>query len=438
MNIDDNQTLEILGARPLRGSVAISGAKNEVTKLMVAATLMSRPLHLTNVPEIGDVAVTCELLRNIGASIAYNPAKHEMSIDASNLKHHEAIYKSTRGNRLSILLAGPLLHKFGKAVVQKPGGCRIGERPLDLHMYYMRQMGIKIEEDDKIVSLTGALHGATIEFPYKSVGATEGALLASVYAKGETIIKNPAHEPEIFEMIKVLQRSGAVIWFDAAEDIHILGVEKPLALDHPVRILGDRVEAISYACAALATDGQITLEGVEQHQFITALSALRRIGARIVFDGKTITVSRDGNLHPLNLETDPHPAFATDFQQIFAVVLSLAEGVSYIHETVHDRRFAYLHELNKLGGKFSVATGCAPFLTCRFSQLHEHTAKIEGPVQYHGGVATITDLRAAFALVLAGLCASQPTHLTEAHHLLRGYDNPIEKLHALGAELTLT
>lgn len=429
--------IEIHGGNALRGTVRISGAKNEVTKLMVASTLLSRPLHLSNVPHMGDVEVTADLLKGIGAKIDYSKQEGTMRIDATTLNHFEAIYHSTRGNRLSVLLAGPLLHHFGKAVVQKPGGCRIGERPLDLHMYYLQQMGVTIEEDDQLIELKGKLRAATIEFPYKSVGATEGALLASIFATGETVIHNPAKEPEIIELIKVMQRAGALIWYDAAENIHIEGTDKPLAVEHPVRIMGDRVEAISYACAAIATKGEIRLEGIEQHQIITPLTALRKIGANIEFDGKAITVSQNGRLQPLHLETDPHPAFATDYQQIFAVVLSLAHGSSYIHETVHDKRFVYLEQLNRLGGKFKVSTNCVPFLTCRFSELHEHTAHISGPVEYHGGNADITDLRAAFALVLAGLLSKQPTYLAEAHHLLRGYDRPIDKLQNLGASLRL-
>lgn len=435
--METQDRLLIHGGTPLSGTVRISGAKNETTKLMVASALLDSEVVLENVPHIGDVDITSELLQNLGATVHYSPDKATMRVDARSLKKHEAIYVSNRGNRLSILLAGPLLYRFGQAVVQKPGGCKIGDRPLDLHIHYLRALGITIEEEGNVIKLRGTLRGNTIAFPYKSVGATEGALLAAVYASGETVIKNAANEPEITEQIKFLQRAGSLIEYDANQDIHVHGVSRPLHLDHPITIIGDRVEAISYACAAVASNGSIRLEGIQQHQIITPLTALRQIGARIAFDGKAITISRDHTLKPLNVETDPYPAFATDYQQMFAVVLSLASGTSYIHETVHDNRFAYLGQLNKLGGHFEVSETCKPFANCRFSSLHNHTAKIAGPMQFHGGMAEITDLRAAFALVMAGLLSSQPTHLSEANHLLRGYDHPIEKLTRLGARIEL-
>ncbi len=436
--IMEQQTLQIQGGKPLNGTVTVSGAKNEATKLMVASALMHKPVLLENVPDIGDVEITAELLRGIGASVAYNPKSQTMRIDATSLKSHHAIYEEVaRGNRLSILLAGPLLHHFGEATVQKPGGCKIGERPLDLHIYYLRKMGVAIDEDDTLIHLKGKLRGAIIEFPYKSVGATEGVLLASVYATGTTVIKNPANEPEIAEQIKFLQRAGALIRYDANGNILVEGSTVPLAVTHPIRIMGDRVEAISYASAAAATDGKVAIAGIQQHQIITAVTALRRAGVHVEFDGQHMIVSRQGDLQALKLETDPHPAFATDFQQVFVVLLSQSTGTSFVHETVFDNRFNYLKQLNNLGGNFEVLRECKPFLSCRFSGLHEHTAKVSGPVAFHGGAAEITDLRAAFALTIAGLLSKHPTHLANAHHLLRGYDHPIEKLRALGAEISL-
>ncbi len=436
-----SQFLEIIGGKPLNGTVRVSGAKNEVTKLMVASVLFDRPLVLENVPAISDVEVTADLLKSLGASIEYQAHNHRLKINGANVSKHEAVYSSDSGsssaNRLSILLAGPLLYRFGKAVVQKPGGCRIGERPLDLHLYYLRQLGIKIAETDTLIELEGALTGGVIEFPYKSVGATEGALLSSVYAKGRTIIKNSAHEPEIIELITVLQEAGAMIEYDSEGNIHITGTDKPLFIDHPISIIGDRLEAMSYLIAAVATDGKVTVEGIDPRNLTTALTHLRRLGADVVIEDDKITASRGGTLKPLMLETDPHPALATDLQQIFVVLLSRATGTSYMHETVFDKRFAYLEQLNILGGNFSVAKKCAPFRTCRFSDVHDHTAKISGPVLFHGGVAKITDLRAAFALTIAGLLATQPTTLHDAHHLLRGYDNVIGKLQSLGASIKL-
>ncbi len=432
------QLLEVRGGKPLRGHVQIGGAKNEVTKLMVASTLLSKPLTLHNVPAIEDVEITADLLRRIGVEVQYQPDAHTLTLDARHITKSEAIYGPGRGNRLSILLAGPLLHRFGQATVEKPQGCRIGERPLDLHLYYLQQLGVTVEEDDLLIHLKGKPTAGQIEFPYKSVGATEGALLAAVHAEGETIIKNHAHEPEIVELITVLQQAGAIIEYDAEGVLHVTGVDQPLAIDHPIRIIGDRIEAVSYIAAALATDGEVTLEGIDQRHIITALSAFRRVGAQIDFEGDLIRVKRaKGALHPLQLETDPHPAFATDFQQVFVVLLSQAEGTSHMHETVFDNRFAYLEQLNKLGGHFEVSPECLPFKPCRFAGEHTHMATINGPMHFHGGTAEITDLRAAFALVIAGLLADQPTHLHHAHHLLRGYDKAIEKLRALGADIKL-
>ncbi len=431
------QVLQIHGGKPLKGRVKISGAKNETTKIMVASALFNCPITLDNVPNIGDVEITAELMRGLGATVHHHTEKSRLTVDARLLKNSEAIYQSTKHNRISVLLAGPLLHRFGKAKVQKPGGCKIGQRPLDMHLLYLKKMGVTIEETDEEIRLSGKMHGAVVEFPYKSVGATEGALLASVYADGETIIKNPANEPEIIEQIKILQLGGALIEYDIAGSIHITGVSKPLILNHPVAMIGDRVEAISYAAAALATKGDVVLEGVKQESIITALTILRKIGANIEIDGDNIRVHNGGDLLPCDVETDPHPAFATDFQQPMVVLLSQATGVSHMHETVFDNRFAYLDSLNELGGNFKVSTRCNPFISCRFADLHNHTAKIVGPTKFTGGTTSFTDLRAAFGLVMAGLLSKNTTTLKEVHHLLRGYDRPVDKLHGLGADLKL-
>ncbi|MFA6082313.1 MAG: UDP-N-acetylglucosamine 1-carboxyvinyltransferase [Patescibacteria group bacterium] len=432
-----SEQIKIVGGKPLKGTVKISGAKNEATKLMVASALFDTPLVMENVPDIDDVAITAELLHHLGSIIKFDKVRHTLVVDSTHINRHEAIFGEGRGNRLSILLAGPLLHRFGKCVVEKPGGCRIGERPLDLHLYYLRTLGITINEDDRLISLSGKLTGNVIEFPYKSVGATEGVLLASVYAKGETIIKNHANEPEVIELIKVLQQAGALIEYDSEGHIHVTGVDKPLKINVPIRVIGDRVEAVSYMAAALATDGEISLEGIDQNSIITALTMFRKAGADIKIEGQTILVKRGANLRPIDLETDPHPAFATDFQQVFAVMLSQAEGVSRIHETVFDKRFAYFEQLNLLGGKFEVKTECDPFKQCRFAGEYNHNATINGPVTFHGGHAQITDLRAAFALTMAGMLCKNQTTLDNASHLLRGYDQIITKLSALGADIKL-
>lgn len=432
-----DQKLLIKGGKPLKGKVRISGAKNEVTKLMVASTLFSRPLYIENVPDIEDVRITAEMLRRMGVEVAFRPDKHIIALNASKLSKHEAVFGQGNANRLSILLAGPLLHKFGEAVVEKPGGCRIGERPLDLHLYYLKQLGINIEEDDCQITLKGKLKGGRIDFPYKSVGASEGALLASVYAKGTTFISNHANEPEIIELIKVLQQAGAMIQYDSEGVIKVTGADYPLFVDHPIKVIGDRVEAISYFAAALVTNGEVTAEGIDQRHIFTALTILRRIGAKVDISNELIKVTRRGILLPLNIETDPHPAFATDFQQVFAILLSQAEGTSRIHETVFEKRFVYLEQLNKLGGNFSASTECKPFNPCRFSSKNEHMATIKGPAYFKGGEAEITDLRAAFALVMAGLLSDNETTLRNAHHLLRGYDKVIEKLRSLGADIKL-
>ncbi len=434
---NDHNMLEIEGGVPLQGSVRISGAKNETTKLMVASTILDSPVTLENVPHIGDVSITSELLQGIGVSVQYSEKNASLRLNANGLSGHQAIYESKRANRLSVLLAGPLLYHFGEAVVQKPGGCKIGERPLDQHLYYLHRLGITIDEQDKIIKLKGKLRGNLIDFPYKSVGATEGALLAAVRADGETVIKNAANEPEIAEQIKFLQRAGALIWYTADGSIRIEGTSGKLSLDQPVRMIGDRVEAISYAAAAVASGGRVDLLGIQHHQIVTAISALRQCGANVEFNGAGIVVSAGEKVLPYRIETDPHPAFATDFQQVFVVLMSVARGLSFMHETVFDNRFKYLEQLNKLGGNFEVSTKCEPFNNCRFANAHEHTAKINGPIHFYGGQAEITDLRAAFALTMAGLLSPAKTRLTNAHHLLRGYDRPIEKLTALGAKIRL-
>ncbi len=430
-----NEHLTIRGGRPLSGSVTVSGAKNAATKMIIASLLTDEPVILDNCPDIEDVEITAELCRNLGADITRQGST--LHLHTPEIKHR-TVKRQTRSNRLPILALSPLLHRVGEAEVPMVGGDAIGPRPVDFHIAALRQMGATITETaDGYTAHAESLVGASLILPYPSVGATENIIFAAVLAKGRTRIAGAATEPEITDLVKLLQKMGAIIEFGADRTMTIDGVDRLHGTRHTV--MPDRLEAASFALLALATDGEITVNGARQDELMTFLNTVRRIGAdyEVTCDG--ITFRR--GIQPLKgigLETDTYPGFSTDWQQPLVVLLTQANGLSVIHETVYEDRFGYTETLRQMGAEIGVFNKCLGEVTCRFrNNSQRHSAVINGATPLHGVTIEIPDIRAGMAHVIAALVAEGNSELTGVEHLERGYEGFWNKLRGVGADFDL-
>jgi len=428
--------LAITGGRALHGEVTVSGAKNAVTKLMMAALLTDDEVIINNCPMIDDVIVAGEIIQAVGGQVKFGD--HSVRIKADQL-HAAAIPKPTIPNRLSVLALAPLLHRVGSADVPIVTGDKIGPRPVDFHLDLLRRMGAAIvEHNGRYIAKASGLKGITIDLPYPSVGATENALLASVLATRRTTITGAAVEPQIVDLIKMLQQMGAIIEFRANRMLIIDGVKKLRGVNYSV--MPDPLEVASFGLAAIATDGNVLVHGGRQDDMITFLNTLRRIGADYIIEGDAIRFKRNGGqLKGVEIETDPHPGFATDWQQPMVVLLTQSRGTSTVHETVHESRFGYIDTLVRMGADIKVSTDCLGHLPCRYKgKGFMHSATITGPTPLHATTIEIPDLRAGMAHVIAAMVATGTSEITGLGHLLRGYENLFDKLKSIGAEFTLT
>lgn len=430
------ESIKITGGKPLKGDVKISGAKNAATKELVACLLTTAPVTLMNVPQIGDVDVTTDMLKGLGVSI--DQKDDRVIVDASALSSPEVTEAFSRKNRIPILLFGPLLARFGTAVIPALGGCKIGARPVDFHISALEQMGATIVVEDGMYRATvgpsGRLHGAVIELTYPSVGATENIMLAAVLARGTTVIRNAAIEPEIKDLAMLLQAMGAIIQMDVNQTWVIEGVESLHGATH--RVIPDRIEAASFAVASVLTKGDVFLRGAVQDHMISFLNALRRVGGDFEMTSEGIRVFRVGEIKPSTVETDVYPGFATDWQQPFLILLTQATGVSIIHETVYESRFGYTEALNAMGANITIHTNCLGTKACRFSyRNHPHSAVIVGPTSLKAANIEIPDLRAGFSYLVAALIAEGTSTITGVETINRGYEKIVEKLKGLGADI---
>lgn len=442
-------TLTIRGGRPLVGTVDVAGAKNAATKMIIASLLTDEPVVLKDCPNIGDVAITAELVGQLGgrAERSSEPERDNniLTVTTPTITGTR-VARQSRANRLSVLAISPLLHRAGEAEMPVVGGDAIGPRPVNYHLEALRRMGAVIEDtsDGYRATAPRGLNGATIELPYPSVGATENIIFAAVLAHGRTHIINAAIEPELMDIVQLLQRMGAIIEYGANRTITIDGVEKLHGAHY--RILPDRLEAASWACAALATGGDILVRGARQSEMISFLNTVRRIGGDYTVSHEGIRFRRsNGGLRGVELETDTYPGFATDWQQPMVVALTQAEGLSVVHETVFEDRFGYTEDLRRMGGDIGVFAKCLGELPCRFrNQSEPHSAIIRGGDTAHGGAPLtgteieIPDIRAGMAQVIAALTAQGISRLTGVHHLERGYEKLWDKLTAVGADFDLS
>ncbi|AXE54764.1 UDP-N-acetylglucosamine 1-carboxyvinyltransferase [Aurantimicrobium sp. MWH-Uga1] len=434
-------TITINGGSPLTGRIEVKGAKNLVTKAMVAALLGESPSELRDVPDISDVRVVKGLLEVHGVKVEHNVAEGILLLDPAGVEsaHMTDIDAHAGSSRIPILFCGPLLHRLGEAFIPDLGGCRIGDRPIDYHLEVLGSFGAVIEKLPTGIRMTApdGLTGTKISLPYPSVGATEQVLLTAVRAKGKTELSGAAIEPEIMDLINILQKMGAIISVDTDRVIRIEGVDKLQGYTH--RALFDRNEAASWASAALATGGDVFVGGAQQAEMLTFLNIFRKVGGAFeIHDDGIRFYHPGGELKPVVVETDVHPGFMTDWQQPLVVALTKANGVSIVHETVYEQRFGFVDALVKMGANIQLHSECLGGHPCRFGQRNFlHSAVISGPTELHGADIEVPDLRGGFSHLIAALTAKGTSRVSNVGIISRGYGDFITKLRQLGADFVI-
>ena len=418
---------------PLVGEVTVSGSKNAVTKHMVAAMLGTQPSTVTNAPEVGDVGITADILTSLGVGVDIDG--DTITVQPVDTLDSNVPLEFTGLNRIPILLLGPLLARNHEAFVPLVGGDRIGQRPVNFHTNALEAMGAQITVTHDGISATAErLRGAQITLPYPSVGATESVLLTAVLAEGRTVLRNAALEPEVTELALFLQRMGARIGFKPDRRIVIEGVDHLRGAQ--ARLQGDRLEAFSYLVAGLMTGGQVRVGGCAQDRLVTAIDTLQKMGARFEITDDYISASAEDGLRPVAVQTATHPGFMTDWQPPLIVLMTQAEGMSVIHETVYEDRLGYVRELTAMGAEAELFDTCLGGPACRFHDTNAlHSAVIRGVSKLRGAQVTIPDVRAGFSSVIAAAVADGPSTLYGIHHLERGYNRPFETLESLGLKL---
>ncbi|SEA54871.1 UDP-N-acetylglucosamine 1-carboxyvinyltransferase [Bowdeniella nasicola] len=434
--------LRVNGGQPLVGEITVRGAKNFVSKAMVASLLGTSPSVMRNVPEINDVQIVAGLLQLHGVAVSWDQAAGVLSMDPTNVDLAGAgeIEAHAGSSRIPILLCGPLLHRLGEAYIPDLGGCRIGDRPINYHLDILRKFGAEVEKyTDRGIQLSApnGLVGTKYELNYPSVGATEQLLLTAVLAEGKTELRNAAIEPEIMDLIAVLQKMGALISVDTDRVIRIEGVEQLQGFNHTA--LSDRIESASWGAAALATGGEVMVRGATQPEMMTFLNTFRKVGGDFdITDDGIRFVHPGGKLRSIVLETDVHPGFMTDWQQPLVVALTQAEGLSIVHETVYENRFGFTSALRKMGAHIQVYRECLGGTPCRFGQRNfYHSAAISGPTPLTAADIAVPDLRGGFSHLIAALTAQGTSNVQGIKIINRGYENFLGKLEALGADVEM-
>ena len=419
-------SIRITGGKRLQGKIPISGAKNSALTLLPCALLTSGKLTLGNLPRLADVDNFSHLLNGLGVSTKVAGVKkgefgRRMTLEAAEIASTVAPYDMVRKMRASILVLGPMLARAGESTVSLPGGCAIGDRPIDLHLKALEALGAEIELAAGYVKATapkGRLTGGDYSFPIVSVGATENALMAAVLASGPSQLFNAAREPEIVDLCNLLVAMGGKIEGIGSSHLIIDGVEGLNGCSYDV--MPDRIEAGSYACAAGITGGSIELVGARAADMLAITNGLAAAGLAIEFTDAGMKVSADQPLKPLAVSTAPYPGFPTDMQAQFMAMLCVAEGQSFLEETIFENRYMHVPELRRMGAEIEV---------------HGRSAIVKGRASLTGAQVMATDLRASMSLVLAGLAAEGETEVLRVYHLDRGYERLEEKLQAVGATI---
>ena len=437
------QIIKINGGQKLIGGrVSIAGSSNQVTKCIIAALLTHEHVVIKSAPAVSERKVAEELFSYLGGDVEYID-EHVIRICANNVSKSSISREICKKNRISILAVGPLLHRFGKAEIYATlGGDKIGKRPVDFHLQGFQAMGAEIELDQDLYRISvgeQGLHGAHVVLPFPSVMTTENLIIAATLAKGRTIIENAAIEPEIIELVKMLQKMGADIMVNANRTYVIQGVKKLRGCE--LRVMPDRNQAVSFACAAIATGGNVLLEKIPHDPLYSFLNFIQRMGAefRVNSEGIYVSAPRGKKLKQSHIEVEVHPGFMTDWQQPFMVLLTQAEGISILHETIFEDRLTYSRYLNEMGANIYIHSACLGEAPCRFrNKNHGHSAIVYGPTPLHAGQFRMpADIRAAMCLVIAGLVAEGSTYLGNFFELQRKYDHLIDKLKQMGADVSI-
>ncbi|MHA3703627.1 UDP-N-acetylglucosamine 1-carboxyvinyltransferase [Jatrophihabitans sp. YIM 134969] len=432
--------MTVRGGTPLEGTVTVRGAKNLVPKAMVAALLGTTPSVLRNVPDVSDVGVVTRLLGAHGVAVRPGDEPGTLVLDPAHVEDADVaeINAHAGASRIPILFCGPLLHRLGRAFIPDLGGCRIGDRPIDFHLEALRQFGAVVDKapDGLHITAPDGLVGTKLALPYPSVGATEQVLLSAVTARGVTELSNAAVEPEVMDLIAVLQKMGAIIETHTDRTLRITGVDTLTGYSH--RAMPDRIEAASWGSAALATRGDVFVAGARQADMMTFLNVFRRIGGGLdIRDDGIRFWHPGGDLNPIALETDVHPGLMTDWQQPLAVALTQASGLSIVHETVYENRLGFTGALVKMGAVIQLYPDCLGGTPCRFGQRNfVHSAVISGPTKLHAAELDIPDLRGGFSHLIAALAAEGTSTVHGVDVIYRGYENFRDKLQQLGAEIS--
>lgn len=412
------EKLIINSCSSLNGEVSISGAKNSSLPILSATLLAGGRYHIDNVPNLRDINTMFKLLRGMGVDSEFSDNSAVLNNRWTN--DYEAPYELVKTMRASILVLGPALASKGRAKVALPGGCAIGERPVDLHISALEKMGAKIEvKDGYIYAECDKLHGEEIVFDKVTVTGTENIMMASVLAEGQTILKNAAQEPEIVDLANFLRKMGAKIEGDGTSTIVIDGVKSLHSADH--KVMSDRIEAGTFLCAVAGVGGSITLKNCPVYALDAVIEKLRHAGLKIdIIDDETIHAEMTGPIHAVDIKTAPYPAFPTDMQAQFMAVMLKSDGVSVINESIFENRFMHVPELKRMGADIS---------------LNDSNAVVRGVKSFSGAPVMASDLRASAGLVIAGLMADNTSSVHRIYHLDRGYEFFEEKLNKLGAKI---
>ncbi len=432
--VDKNAKFLVKGGKPLQGTIRISGAKNAASKLIIASLLTDEPVHITNCPiSISEILVTRRIIESLGAKFL-KFQNNEAVIQTKRI--HDISFSASLGliNRIGVLTAGPLLLRSGEAGIPKPGGDQIGARPINFHLDALIKLGASVKEHKDHYQLKAKkLIGTDITLPFPSVGATENIIITASLALGKTTIHNAAIEPEIMDLIMLLQKMGAIIDVRTNRKIVITGVEKLHGAEH--RVIPDRLEAASFACAAIASQGDIKILDASHKDMITFLNTIRLIGAEYDVQPDGIRFYYKGDLKPINLETEVHPGFMTDWQPPMTILLTQANGISTLHETVYENRLGYVQELNKMGANIELTKDCLG-LPCRFTGTNYfHSAIIKGKTSLHSAEINVPDIRAGFSYLVAAMLAKGESLVHGIHYIDRGYENIDKKLRKIGVNI---
>jgi UDP-N-acetylglucosamine 1-carboxyvinyltransferase len=413
--------LKVIGQKKLQGNVTISGAKNAALPLLAATILSKNKITIDNLPIVADINTLLKLLEMLGST--YSLDKSVLQIDSTSISKTKATYDIVKTMRASILVLGPLLARFGHCEVSLPGGCAIGQRPVDLHLKALEQMGAKIEIKNGYIQATtdGPLQGAKIIFDKITVTGTENIVMAAALAKGTTTIINAAKEPEVVQLCEVLKDAGVDIQGIGTNEITIQGKNQKLLDMKDFTIIPDRIEAGTYLCAGAITNSILTIQNARADHLDAVLSKLEQMGFMILKENSSITILPANTIKPVNITTTEYPGFPTDMQAQFMALATMADGVSIIDETLFENRFMHVGELVRMGADIT---------------LNGTVATIKGtPKMLYGADVMATDLRASSALVLAALVAKGETNIHRIYHLDRGYNKLEEKLTNLGASI---